>query len=58
MKIFGYSYLIGDPAVRARVQEKTVTAKQYVFCLLVAIAAMGASFIGGYLWGLTCFFWG
>lgn len=54
MKIFGYDYLIGDPAVRA----KAATARMYAKCGLIAAAAMGASFVTGYLLGLTCFYWG
>lgn len=52
------TYLIGDPAVRAKVNEKAVTAKQYIVCGLIAAAAMGSSFVVGYLYGLTCFYWG
>lgn len=51
MKLFGFDYIVGNPVVR----EKT---RQYVICSLIAIAAMGASFIVGYLWGLTCFYYG
>ena len=50
--------LIGDPAVRAKLNRKTVTAKQYIICSLIAAAAMVSSFVVGYLYGLTCFYWG
>lgn len=51
MTIFGYSHIIGDPAMREKIRK-------YTICSLIALAAMGASFIAGYLWGLTCFYYG
>ena len=52
--MFGYTYLIGDPAKRERVKD--VAGK--------IAAGLGVAVIGfvlvafGYLWGLTCFYYG
>ena len=51
MKLLGFSHIIGDPVAREKV-------RQYIVCSLIAIAAMCASFVVGYLWGLTHFYYG